>query len=79
MMLSPRVEIVARWDHLSALSGTDPELTQQAADQGNQVVGGLNYYLNGHFLKVQTDYTYAFGSTAGTAKQMARLQLDVMF
>ena len=79
MMLNRRVELAARWDQLSAFSGTDPTLTQLVADQGKQIVGGLNVYLNGHFFKLQTDYTYAFGSNTRATKQMGRLQLDVTF
>ena len=79
MMVSRRVEIAARWDQLVALAGTDPALVQQTADQGKQIAGGVNVYLNGHAFKIQTDYTYAFGSNREAAKHVGRLQVDATF
>ncbi len=77
-MVTPKVEVAARWEKLFARTGTDPELVQLAQTQGKQIVGGVNLYLNGHAFKVQGDYVYIFGSV-GQARHLARLQLDASF
>ena len=79
MMLSPLVEVAARWDHLFAFDGTDPALVTQVNTQGRQVGGGLNVYLNGHAFKLQTDYFYIFGEDRSAGRHVARLQLDASF
>lgn len=79
MMVSPIVEVAARWDHLFALGGTDPALVTQVTTQGRQVGGGLNVYLNGHAFKLQTDYFYIFGREHSAGRHLARLQLDASF
>lgn len=79
MMVSPLVEVAARWDHLFAFDGTDPALVTQVDTQGRQVGGGLNVYLNGHAFKLQTDYFYIFGSDRSAGRHVARLQLDASF
>ncbi|RYE94798.1 MAG: porin [Myxococcales bacterium] len=78
VMLTDHLEVVGRWDELRARPGTDPALATLVAQQGRQAVGGANYYVHGHALKVQADYTQATGS-AGTPHRLARLQLDASF
>ncbi|WPB80319.1 porin [Archangium violaceum] len=79
MMVSPLVEVAARWDQLFAFAGTDPALINQVNTQGRQVGGGLNVYLNGHAFKLQTDYFYIFGHDRSASRHVARLQLDASF
>ncbi|AKJ05857.1 phosphate-selective porin O/P [Archangium gephyra] len=79
LMVSPLVEVAARWDHLFAFAGTDPALVTQVNTQGRQVGGGLNVYLNGHAFKLQTDYFYIFGHDRSAGRHIARLQLDASF
>jgi hypothetical protein len=83
MMVHRLVELVARWDDLYAWRGTDPAYVDLLARRGRQAVGGLNVYLNGHSLKIQADYTFAFGADFNPAidpgAHMARLQIDASF
>ena len=46
---------------------------------GRQAGGGVNVYLNGHFLKLQSDYFYIFGDELGDGTHAARIQLDASF
>ncbi|WP_239576498.1 porin [Archangium primigenium] len=78
LLVSPKVELTARWEELFTLRGTDPQFVQLARTQGKQLGGGLNVYLNGHAFKVQGDYFYIFGPE-GTPRHTARLQLDASF
>lgn len=79
MMVHRMVQLTSRWDQLFAVKGTDPEFVKLAQTQGRQVGGGVNVYLNGHSLKVQTDYHYIFGPDAGAGKHQVRAQLDASF
>lgn len=79
MMLHQRVQVVARWDQLFAAKGTDPELVKLAQTAGRTVGGGVNVYLNGHALKIQTDYHYSFGPEMVEGKHVVRAQLDATF
>lgn len=80
VMLTDHLEVVGRWDVLRARAGTDPALVATVAAQGKQAIGGVNYYVHGHALKVQADYTQTIdpGKAASPAR-MARLQLDASF
>jgi hypothetical protein len=82
-MVHRLVEVVARWDDLYAWRGTDPAFVELIANRGRQVVGGLNVYLNGHSLKIQADYTFAFGTdfdpSTNRGAHVARLQIDASF
>jgi hypothetical protein len=89
MMLTDKLELAGRYDRLLALEDTDPALDRLAEEQGHEVGGGVNLYLNGHYLKFQADYAARFGREpacgadagncgAGTT-HLARLQLDASF
>jgi hypothetical protein len=78
MLVQPTVEVVGRWEQLFARGGTDPQFIQLAETQGRQVAGGVNFYANGHALKLQSDYVYVFGHS-GTPRHFVRLQLDASF
>jgi hypothetical protein len=83
IMVHRMVELVGRWDDLYAWRGTDPAFVDLIARRGRQVVAGLNVYLNGHSLKIQADYSFAFGTDFDPATNprahIARLQLDASF
>ena len=83
VMVHRMVELVARWDDLYAWRGTDPAFIEQLGRRGRQAVAGLNVYLLGHSLKVQADYTFAFGSefdvSTNSGAHVARLQIDASF
>jgi len=78
-MLSDKLEVTARWDDLRAKKGTDPALVKEVQASGRQAGGGLNLYLNGHFLKLQSDYFFIFGDETSQAAHAARVQLDASF
>jgi hypothetical protein len=77
MMLTSKLELVARWDQLRSIGDTDPALVKLAREQGKELGGGVNLYLNGHALKLQADYTARFG--AAEPSHLVRLQLDATF
>ena len=83
IMVHRLVELVGRWDDLYAWRGTDPLFIEQLARRGRQVVAGINVYLNGHSLKIQADYTFAFGTdfnpSIDAGAHLARLQIDASF
>ncbi len=78
-MVSDKVELAARWDDLHASKGTDPAFVTQVDASGRQAGGGVNVYLDGHLLKLQTDYFFIFGDDTGKATHAGRLQLDASF
>jgi len=82
-MLTDRLEVTARWDELYADIGTDPDMRRLARDSGRQAGGGFNYYLNGHFFKLQADY-FCILSRQNDAHDLeprhaVRAQLDATF
>lgn len=83
IMVHRMVELVARWDDLYAWRGTDPSFVDLVDRRGRQVVAGLNVYLNGHALKLQADYSFAFGTGFDPATDpgahIARVQIDASF
>ncbi len=91
-MLGPRVAVWARYEHLVALcpgvlgasadcaGANDPGLVDQVNGRGRGLGAGANLYLHGHALKVQLDWTHAFGGDRiGVGPHTVRLQLDASF
>jgi phosphate-selective porin OprO and OprP len=78
-MLTQHVEVVARWEQLFAREPTDRALVDLADYGGRQLGGGVNVYLNGHLLKLQSDYFWVSGPKSGREQHIARLQLDASF
>lgn len=79
-LVTRQLELTARFEELHAKKGTDPALVKATkGDAGRQVGGGLNYYLNGHAFKIQSDYFYVFAAQSDKAAHVARLQLDATF
>jgi len=72
----PPFEIVGRFSKLYAFDGTDPRLVD--ADEYGV---GLNYYINGHQFKVQTDWIAKVPTADefSDAAHVAHLQLDATF
>lgn len=79
VMFHDKAEAVARWEQLFAWKGTDPAFVTAVEQQGKQVGGGVNVYVNGHLLKVQSDYFYIFGKSGVDPRHAVRLQLDASF
>jgi hypothetical protein len=63
----PRLEGVARYAQLFPWGDTDPAFRTDLARRGQEVSTGLNFYAQGHFLKLQGDYTYQWGSSASAS------------
>ena len=79
-MLTKQLELTGRFEELHAKKGTDPVLRKDTAGAaGRQAGGGLNFYLNGHAFKLQSDYFYVFAEQSSKAAHIARLQLDASF
>ena len=80
-MFDPPLEIVGRLSRLYPLGYTDPAFVSELDARGQEVGAGLNYYFNGHKLKLQADWIalmpgdFAFDRAA----HVAHLQLDVTF
>lgn len=77
----PPFEIVGRMSGLYALSGTDPAFVALAETAGREVAAGLNYYINGHKAKIQTDWISRFPGDYDLeeSQHTAHVQLDVTF
>jgi hypothetical protein len=72
----PPFEIVGRFSKLYAFSGTDPRLVD-----ADEVGVGVNYYINGHQFKIQTDWIAKVPTENDfdDAAHVAHLQLDATF
>jgi hypothetical protein len=81
MMLSDRVDLVARYGRLAAFDGTDPTYLDEVAARANEVGLGSNVYLNGHRFKVQAGASAFVGDDAAPtdAELVGHVLMDVMF
>jgi hypothetical protein len=77
-VFDPPIEIVGRMSGLYALGRTDPALIAELEQRGQEVGAGLNYYFNGHRMKLQTDwialmpYNFDFGEAAARRDVLIR-------
>jgi phosphate-selective porin OprO and OprP len=79
-MLTSKLELTARAETLKGTNNALGNVLRTVArTSGRQMGGGLNFYLNGHAFKLQTDYFYVFGYDLGKGAHVARLQLDATF
>jgi hypothetical protein len=78
-LVTSSLEVVGRYSRLLATGKTDPSLVKLVKEQGQEVGGGVNYYLNQHSLKIQADYFHYFGEVKGADRHIARLQMDATF
>lgn len=61
-MLTDEFEVVARYTEQHALSGDNSSaLLEDLAGEGREVGAGLNWYVQGHSLKLQADYFRTWG------------------
>lgn len=80
-IFDPPIELVARLSGMYALGNTDPAFKADLDKRGQEVAGGINYYINGHRMKVQADWIalmphdFAFKK----AEHIVHFQLDVTF
>lgn len=77
----PPIELVGRLSGLYALGRTDPALVSELDRRGQEVGAGLNYYFNGHRLKLQTDWIALMphGFRFREAVHVVHVLLDVTF
>ena len=80
-VFDPPIELVARLSGMYAIGATDPAFVTDLRNRGQEVAAGVNYYFNGHRMKLQTDWIalmphdFAFRR----AQHIVHLQLDVTF
>jgi len=77
----PPVEVVARLTRTYASVGTDPALIKDASTRPNEIGAGVNYYLNGHRLKLQADWIARTSSDFDFSKanHVVHVQADATF
>ncbi len=80
-LFDPPVELVARISRVQARDGTDPTLTALTEATGQELAGAVNYYLNGHKLKLQADYNARMPHDFdfSRAAQTVHVQIDATF
>jgi hypothetical protein len=80
-VFDPPIEIVGRFSQLYTVGNSDPKLAAEVAQRGEEVGAGLNYYINGHKLKVQADWIARMPSTfvISDASHIMHLLLDATF
>jgi hypothetical protein len=80
-VFDPPIEIVGRLSGLYALGATDPALAAELDARGQEVGAGLNYYFNGHRMKLQADWIALMPHDFDfqQAAHAVHLQLDVTF
>jgi len=75
------LEVIGRLSRLIARRGTDPRLVSESVELGQEIGGGLTYYLNGHRFKLQADWiartTHDFD--LDRADHVLHAQLDATF
>lgn len=77
----PPFEVVGRLSRITPLGATDPAFVAELAARGQELGAGLNYYVNGHRLKVQADWIALAPPELdlGEAQHVAHLLLDATF
>jgi phosphate-selective porin OprO and OprP len=80
-VFDPPIELVGRISRLYALDATDPTFVAELEARGQELGAGVNYYFNGHKLKLQADWIALLPGDFdfGRAAHVAHLQLDVTF
>lgn len=74
-------EVVGRFSRMHAREGTDPKLIAEVRSLGQEIAGGVNYYLNGHILKLQADWIMRSPRDFNfeTTDHLFHMQLDATF
>jgi hypothetical protein len=80
-VFDPPIEIVARLSGMYTLGPTDPAFEADMRNRGQEVAGGLNYYFNGHRMKLQADWIGLMPHDFDfrRAEHIVHVQLDVTF
>jgi len=74
-MVTTRTELTSRYSHL-APSGAAPDPTVRV---GDEVGGGVGYYLHGHDLKIQGDYFRVTDPVLEQPVRQMRVQMQLFF
>lgn len=80
-VFDPPIELVARLSGMYALGATDPAFVADLQRRGQEVAGGVNYYFNGHRMKLQADWIGLMPHDFDfrRAEHIVHVQLDVTF
>ncbi len=80
-VFDPPIELVARLSGMYALGATDPAFVADLEKRGQEVAGGVNYYFNGHRMKLQADWIalMPYDFDFRRAEHIVHLLLDVTF
>ena len=75
----PGIEPTARWSRVRAAPDAGVAFRDEAAAAGNELSGGLNWYINGHRFKLQTSGIGRFTPDWERASLTFATQLDASF
>jgi hypothetical protein len=80
-VFDPPIELVARLSRMYTVGDTDPRFVSEIQTRGQEVAGGINYYLNGHRFKLQTDWIARMPRDfeIDRADHLIHVQLDATF
>lgn len=80
-VFDPPIEVVARLTRSYASAGTDPALLKDVSARPNEIGAGVNYYVNGHRLKLQADWIARAPSDFDFSKanHVVHVQADATF
>lgn len=80
-LFDPPLELVARISRVYARDGTAPSLVTLTEATGQELAGAVNYYINGHKLKLQADYNARMPHDFdfSRAVQTVHVQIDATF
>lgn len=75
------VEVVGRLAAIDAWKDAHPDYLAQVEQTGRELALGVNYYVRGHELKIQSDYSLLTppGFPLKRANHLARIQIDASF
>jgi hypothetical protein len=77
----PPFEVVGRLSRMYADADTDPAFVDEVRRRGRELGAGVNYYFNGHKLKLQTDWIARMppGGKLTAADHVVHFQVDATF
>lgn len=80
-VFDPPLELVARVARTLPFAGTDPTFIENMARRGQELALGVNYYFNGHKMKLQADWVARMPPPFDfdAADHVVHLQLDATF
>jgi len=73
------IEVVGRVSRQYAFKDTDPKYIDEVKTTGQELAAGVNYYFNGHRLKVQADWIGRFTPSFERPDHALHAQVDATF